>query len=210
MTFAQLKTELFRRLRETPSALVWVTEDEAEVALNDGLMELSDATEWHEVVWPIDLLERRPYYDLRTVYGDTVLSVGPAFNEQTNRWLRPTTTRMLDVIDERWERRIGIPEALLTRGLWWLGYWPRSGSDTGTIKQYLATLPDALVADADEPGFPQEFHRGIVDYAVADLLAQDGETALALQAWAAYVTMETGLGAWVEGRLTVPRVRGYV
>jgi hypothetical protein len=210
VTFAELKADLLRRLRETtPSVLVWVTDDDVEAALNDGYMELSDATEWCETWQTVDLLSRRPYYDLRTVLADTVLSIGPAFHVDTNRWLEPTTTQGLDARDPRWEQRIGVPDRLVMRGLWWLSYRPLVASAVGTVKQYFTALPAPLVEASDEPGFPVEFHRGLVDFATAEFLAQDGDTERALEAWAAYGRIELGLQAWVDARLAVPRVHGH-
>lgn len=208
MTFAEMKAETFRRLRESSSAPIYFTEAEIETALNDGYAELSDATEWYENHLDIDLLNNRPYYDLRAVVGDTFLAIGPAFDVQTNRWLESTPVRILDAHDRRWERVTGEPHRLLTRGLWWLGYWPRIQSQTGVITQYYKGLPPPLVEDDDEPGFPEAFHEGCIEFAEADLWAQDAESDRALAAWAAYVETEAGLLAWVDGRTSSAAIHG--
>jgi hypothetical protein len=189
MTFAALRTDVFRRLNESSTTPVFWTEDDVENALNEGYAELSDQTEWYERWLSIDLLNNRPYYDLRTVVPRTVLSIRAAFNEQTNRWLTPSRVADVETYDRRWEKKIG--------------------SDAGTVKQYYTALPDPMVLDDDEPGFPDAFHPGLVEYAVADLWAQDAETDLALQAWRAYLSYETALQAWVDGRVSVPMVHGH-
>ncbi len=209
MTFGALKTEVFRKLEESSSAPVFWTEADVEASLNEGLMEISDATEWRERHITVDLLSQRPYYDLRTLVTDTVLSVGPAFNTQTNRWLMPSRVVDVDRRDRRWERVIGAPERLIIRGLWWLGYWPRTNGDTGTMKQYFTALPEQLAADDDVPGFPETLHYGLVEYALSDLWAQDGETRKALAAWQAYLGYEASLQALVDGRVGVPRLHGF-
>lgn len=208
MTFGAIKTEIGRRLAEVSGRVFW-SDDDIATAANLGYAEISDATEWNEQWVDIDLLNDRPYYDLRRVVGDAFLAIKPAFDRQTNRWLIPSAVRQLDANDRRWERVTGEPQRLIMRGLWWLGLFPRLQAETGSIKQYYTALPDDLLDDDEEPGFPDTFHYGIVEFALTDLWAQDGETALALQAWGAYLKTEGGLSAWVQGRAGGPMRRGF-
>ena len=209
MTFAQLKTATFRRLAESSTAPVFWTEDDVETALNDGYAELSDATGWYELTRTLDLLNDRPWYDLRDILGSRFLAVGPTFNDTTQRWLTPTAVRDLDGHDRKWESNQGQPQRVMTHALWWLGFWPRVQEDAGTLTQYFTALPDALDDDSDVPGFPSLYHTGIVDYALTDLWAQDGETARALTAWASYLAVEAALQGWVDSRASVPTRRGF-
>lgn len=209
MTRAELKAEIVRRLEESSTTPVFYTEADIEDAINDGLAEISDATEWDERYQTIDLLADRPWYDGRTVIGAALLTLGPAFHVDTNRWLRASRQTDLDRGDTRWERVVGPPQRVLTAGVWWFSYWPRIGSATGTVKQYFTALPDDLDEDTDEPGFPEPYHYGLVEYAVYDLFAQEGESAIAMAAWAEYVRYEMSLRAFVEGRLSEPLVLGY-
>jgi hypothetical protein len=209
VTFAALKTETFRRLQEAASSPVYFSAADVATALNEGYMELSDAAEWFERRQTIDLLHDRPYYDLRDVIGTALLTPGAAFNVQTNRWLRPSVPSELDAVDARWERHTSQPDRIVLRGLWWVGYTPRVQADSGTITQYYTALPDELRDDDDEPGFAEEFHEGIIEFALADLWAQDMETARALEAWQRYLAIEAGLIQSLQGRLGVPLVHGY-
>ena len=206
MTLAQLRAQVRRRLHD-PDA-TFFTDDDIDDALNAGYMELSDATEWFETWQTVDLVEDRPYYDLRTVLDRTVLSVGHAFNEQTNRWMTPTSIRDLDT-DRQWENHTGEPERITLRGLWWLGYWPRVQADSGTVRQHYTALPDALEDDDDEPGFPDAFHDGLVEFAVAELWPHAGSVEWALLAWTAYLGHEARLRAHVQQRIGVPMTRGF-
>jgi hypothetical protein len=210
MTFAELKADLYRRLEESSVSPVFVSEDDIEDALNDGYLDLSDATEWREVWRTVDLLAGRPYYDLRTLFRDVnVLTPLGAFHEDTNRWLTPISPRDLDGGYARWEQVSGPPDRLFTRGLWWIAYHPAIGSATGTVKQYVTALPDPLEDDDDEPGFDEDFHPALVEYALAEILPQYGEVTAALKAWEAYGAYEAGLTAHVQGRGSVARVHGY-
>lgn len=208
MTFATMQTIVFRRLRESSTQPVYFTLAQIQQAINDGYAELSDATEWRERHTTIDVLNDRPYYDARANLGESFLSFGAAFNETTNRWLEPGS--VTDFADRRWETTTGSPQRLLTRGLWWLSYWPREQSDAGTIKQYWVSLPDDLTNDGDEPGFPEPYHIGCVHFAVADLQAQDGQSQQALLSWQAYLASETALRLWVDARARAPLRQGYV
>jgi hypothetical protein len=107
MTRGELKTEVMRRLREVSDGteVMWRDTD-VEYALNEGYMEISDATEWCERFQVVDLLIDRPYYDARTLLRKGFLALGPAFNITTNRWLTMTTTHHLDQCDWQWEGRL--------------------------------------------------------------------------------------------------------
>jgi hypothetical protein len=207
--FDALKEETISKLREVQGSLVAWTEEEIEESINNGFSEISDATEWFERFQDIDLLDRLPYYDLRTAADYPVLGIGPAFNYYTNRWLIPITSRDLDRSDLRWEERIAEPEYILVRSLWHLGYWPRKQTTTGTIKQYYKSMPDPLSSGSDIPGFPEAYHYGLVQFALWELFGMDGETDLAVGAWKEYLSYEQGLRSYVEGRASVPRVRGH-
>lgn len=209
MTFGQIRAEVFRRLEEVASAPVFWTEDDVDAAILAAYAEVSDETEWYEVALTVTKCHTRPWYDARKVLGDRFLRLGPAFNTETNRWLMPSAQGELDVRDVRWERVTGEGERVLTQGLWWFSYWPRFAGDTGTVRQLFTALPDDLSDDEDEPGYPEPFHYGLVEDALADLWAQDGEGALAVAAWEAGRTYEAGLTAFVQGRASVPMGRGF-
>ena len=204
-----MRAEVFRRLNESSTAPVYWTTDDVDQAVAAGYAELSDASEWYEDHIDISLLNDRPLYDLRTVIGDDFLVLAAAFDTQTNRWLIPSTTRQFDAHDRRWERVVGEPQRLFIHGLWWLGLWPRIMAETGTIKQYYVALPPALLEDTDEPGFPDTFHYAIVEFALTDLWAQDGEAARALASWQTYLSQEAALTEWVANRGTAASMLGY-
>lgn len=206
MTFLEIQGVVARRLAAQGMAAF----DAADIqtAINAGYAELSDASEWCERFLTIDLLNNRPYYDLQTLIGPTFLSLKPAFHADTNRWLMPTPVRQLDAGDNRWERVTGVPQRMMLRGWRWFGLYPRTQADGGTLKVYYTALPAPLIADADEPGFPETFQDALIDFACADLWAQDAETQWALAAELKYLTGEQALSRWVQERVRDPWVRG--
>jgi hypothetical protein len=208
MTFAELKAEVFRRLEENPDTPAFWTEVDVAEALNDGYEELSDASEFYERNAILNLLSNRTYYDLRCVLGDTqVLSFRTAFNSTTRRWMSPTDPRTLDTrVFQQWENITGEPEAIFTRGLWWLGVYPQAATDTGNMKVYFSSIPPALVNEDDKPGFPEEYHEALIEYAVGDLLSQDGETNKALRHFEEYMKLQGAMMKAVDGRISLDRI----
>lgn len=210
MTKAELRTETFRRLEASEVSETFFSTDDVDDALNEGYLELSDAAEWYELSRTVDVLASRPYYDVRTVFdGQDILTPGKAYHEDTNRWLVPVSTRDLDGLYRRWEQVTGAPDSMLMRGLWWLMYWPITGSESGTVKQYATALPDELDEDEDEPVFEAVYHEGLIDYALSILLPQAGEVGAALEAWGRYLACEAGLAQRVSGRGGVPMRHGF-
>lgn len=209
MNFAAMKREVRRRLAEHGTPVFW-TDADVSAALNAGEMELADATEWNEQHVTVPLTTDRTYYDLRSVIGDNFLAIRPNFDTQTNRWLLPSSVREMDARDRRWEMGTGEPQRFFTRGLFWLGLWPTPQADLGTFKQYYVGLPDPMVDDDDEPGFPDTWHYACVDFALTELWAMDGETAFAMAAWAAYLGAEAELRVWVDTRAGQATMNGFL
>ncbi len=208
MTFAELQAEVFHRLDEDSADPAFWTEAEVQAAINEGYEEMSDASEWYERDHNLPLLSKRTYYDLRSALGgETVLTFQHAYNQTTRRWLYPGELRELDYRTfNQWEEITGQPEQFFVRGLFWLGTFPKAAADSGTIQTYFTALPPALFVDGDTPGSPEEFHYGLVEYALGDLLSQDGETQKALLHFKEYLTYEAGLKGWVEGRIALDRI----
>lgn len=208
MTRAEIRAEVFRRLRESSSLPVFWQETDINVSMQEGYEEIADATEWYETYQTISILKDRPYYDARTLIRDQFLVLGKAFNVTTDRWLTAVKPGDLDLNDLRWERRATEPEYVMVRGLWWIGYWPVKGAAVGKVKQYFIGLPPPLEDDDDEPRFEEEVHYGLVEYVLWDLFAQDGEVDLAWAAWKEYLRYEGMLGVIKGKRNRVPKLTG--
>ena len=208
MLFSELQTEVFRRLDEDSSSPAFWSLADVKTAINEGYEEMSDASEWYERNANLTLLSKRTYYDLRTALGsEQVLTLKHAYNQTTRRWLYPGELRELDYRTfHQWEDITGEPEQFFLRGLFWLGTFPKQTADLGSLKLYYTAIPLALSDDADEPGFPEEFQYGLVEYAIGDLLAQEAETQKALAHFDEYLNYEAGLTAWTEGRIALDRI----
>lgn len=198
MQFSELKTEVFRRLDESALAPVYWEVLDVELSLNDGLAEMADATEYYETTYALALAVATTYYDLR-LFTHEPLRVTSVYNRTTSRWLIPSSVRDLDKIDPRWGLVPGEPDRYFVRGLFTLGVFPRP-TTIETVDVYHTAMPPVLALAADTPIFPAEFHVGLIEYALADLLSQDGEAKEALAHWEKYLEYESGLSTWVKNR----------
>lgn len=211
MRLEELRITTMRELEEALGAPVFWSADDVDSSLNEGYREMSDASEWYEIHRTVDILHSRPWYDARTVfYGQQILTIGRGFHVDTNRWLIPSSTGDLDATYARWEQvRPATPSRILRRGLWWFAYWPIHGADSGTIRQYATAIPPMMASGDESPGFPEVFHRGLVDYALSELLPQVGEVSKGMAAWRRYLSYESGLADYARGRGSIPQVNSH-
>ena len=199
-----MQTDVRRRINE--SSTVFFTAQDIKDALNDGLEEISDATEWYERQATIDWTVGEIYTDLSTVLPDTILSILRCWNTTTQRWLDPTDPWEMDYHSYRqWELTTGQPQKYFIRGLWHLGIWPAPDS-AQKIRVVYTAIPPAMSADADDPDFPKEFHFGLIDYALSDLYSQERETTKAFDRWTRYLTTEERLRQDVNHRQSLARL----
>lgn len=200
MNLGQMRKQVRFELRKEASTDFW-TDDDINTGLNEGYSEISDATEWYERHSPIQTTAERIYHDLRTVLPDTFLTLKRIYNPVTSRWLAPASANELDNhYFVQWELVEGENERCFLRGLWWLGQWPKRPNETSQSLLYYTAIPNPLEDDSDVPGFPREYHQGLVEYAKATALAEVREPQKALESWQKYQKYEAGLKAYVNGR----------
>lgn len=203
-----------QRLSESAASPAFWTSEDRRKALNDGYMEMADASEFFERTTPIQQLARRTYYDLRGFLFNNVaiLTIKRIFVPATTEWLRATQVRDLDgdrlgpQFSPRWEHIGGTLRHFFMRGLFWLGLAPRPDTDDEAIRIHHTSLPNRMEEDDDVPLFPEQFHPGIVDYAVYDLLVRDREVSMALEHWQKYQKHEKELTEYVDQRQSVDRI----
>ncbi len=205
-----MQAEVFRRLEESSASPIFWTVAQVKEAINKGQREISDATEWYETSDTIALTASQYVYDLTDAVAGLSplpLSVKACRNDQTLRWMRPTTVRELDTAGlQRWETSVGEPDMFAIRGLYWLQFERAVSSTAGTVTVFYSALPADLSANGDTPAFPQEFHLALVDFALYDLLCQDRENHKAIYFWEKYKTREEKLKRYVQQRESIDRV----
>lgn len=209
MDFSTMQTEVFRRLEESSSSPVFWTLAQIKESINKGYREIADATEYYEVNDTVPLTTAVYAYDLTDAsysFSPTILTVKACYNNQTKRWMTSGTVRDWDAEFWQWEHAVGEPVQFTIRGLWWLQFDRAVSSTAGTVTVYYTAIPTDLSANSDTPGFPQEFHLALVDYAIYDLLCQDREPKKALFYFERYKARQEALKRYVDQRTGIDRV----
>ena len=207
MTFAELQSAVRTEMHE--SGTEFYSDQDIKDAINDGYAEMADATEFYERQWNVLMLKWRTYYDLSTILPDTFLSPRRCWSNQAQWWLQPSNPLEMDRHTfAQWELTKGAPDRYWMRGNWWLGVFPKTSTEGGTIIRFVGTaIPTAMSDSTDVPAFPREFHRGLVEYAKYDLYAQQRETKKSLAEWKIYSQYQAALAGFVEGRTSLAEVR---
>lgn len=212
MNFGQMKSSVFTRLEEAESSPIRWSEADIKRAINEGLEELSDGTEFFERYATLKLTPGQIYYDLRSVIPDPILRVTSLYANDTVYWLHATDVRDLDEKTARqWELVDGEPQRYFLRSPWWLGLFPKSTSPASTVRVYYRALHPELVDDLDVPQqLPEDYHEALIAYALYTLLSDDMETTAALRYWQKYQTMEVELASqcFPGGRAAHARIAG--
>lgn len=212
MQFVDMQTEVYRRFEETSAAQKWASQSQIIAALNDGYEEISDVTEWNETSFTVSKTASTMYYDLSStsVYSaaatNPVITVRRIWNVDTEKWLVPGDYTEFDRSRRQWELNEGETQYFWLRGLWWLGVYPRPSATSGSFTVYASVQPTALSADSDTPSFPEEFHLGLVEYAMYDLLCQDNEFQKAGRYYKRFEEKQEALRRFVLQRPTKDRV----
>lgn len=204
MTFLEMQTEVFRRLDESSSSPAYWSLQDVKDALNEGYETMAEATEFHESSVSINRVANQTYYDLATLLTvNPILVPNRLYNPNTNRWATQKTVREFDAAMPRdWEVGTGEAGYWMMRGAWLLGLVFKPKTSSGTYTLYGSMIPTALSTNGDTPTILQEFHLGIVAYAVYDLLCEDHE-ASSLDWWGRYLEYEGRLRTWVRGRIDI-------
>jgi hypothetical protein len=194
-----MEVEVLTRLDEDPDNPKFWTIEDVDKAINRGYECISEATEWYETIVGIPLTARRLYYDLRG-FKVQPLVIRHLYNLQTQRWLNPGSVRELDTHYRHWQHLVGSPEMFFIRGMHHLALWPMFTSDGERIRVSMTAIPPRLVRGPDTPGFDEDLHFALVNYALYRLRALRREPKTALNHYAEYLVDEKTLAERVKTR----------
>jgi hypothetical protein len=179
------------------SAIRWADPDIA-LFVNEGLECLAEATGFYERYATLTLESSRIYHDLRGFTPETVLSISSVFSTARNDWLVPVTEPTLDT---SWEVAYGDPQCYFTRGIFWVGVYPRPAESTGSIRVYFKGIPGRLTHPQAVLGdLPDDHYPALEDYALYEMAAADGQPKRALLHWASYQKREKSLANLIDRR----------
>lgn len=126
----------------------------------------------------------------------TILSV---FNPTLNKFIDPTTFTRLDAQFPGWQKVQGTPTEWFFRGPWTLGLDRLPVAAQELIIRH-TTVPARMSADDEIPAFDAEFHRGLIDYLMAEFCAIEDELQLSQEYRAAYYAKREALLEHTEQR----------
>ncbi|MFQ5740250.1 MAG: hypothetical protein ACE5JX_14685 [Acidobacteriota bacterium] len=197
MNRGELRSQILEDLGE-PSSTYWSPAD-----VNDAIQaaheDIAERTSWFEAVYSgVTIPASTRHYDASTLIP-TPLFIRRIWVPARNQWLERKTALALDAEDRWWEQSNGPADHFMVRGMWHLGFHPLDTS-SWTCDIYAQALPSALENDSDEPGFPDEFHRLLVDFAIYDLQIQRGKLAQGLQSFEEYSGGLLRFKDWVRRR----------
>lgn len=120
-------------------------------------------------------------YDLSARIPDYLRIYG-VYNNNTGRWMHPTTNMELYSIRDNWEATNGEPYLFLPLGYKHIALFPVPGTASGNMTVLYKAKADTLLANT-EPQVPQEQQNVLEFFSTSDMLTQCEEFVKALQ-WA--------------------------
>ena len=195
-------SEVISRVRtryEVSDTIRW-SDDDIKGFINEGLECLAEATDFYERYVSIPMQPDRQWYDLRGFTPEVVVSIKSVWSSIRNDWLEPVDEGDLQF---KWEDSTGDPHLFFTRGVYWLGIWPKGKSTvSGELRVYFAGIPNRFEIDqAVLHDLPDDHIVALEDYALHEMAFQDGESQLALRYWKSYLDRENRFSKFVDHRL---------
>jgi hypothetical protein len=167
--------------------------------INESLECLAEGSGFYERYVTVPVQTNRTYYDLRGFTPETVVSVRSIWSTARNDWLKPISPEELDV---NWETATGDPLCYWTRGIYWIGVYPKGDSTSGYLRVNFAgvpsqfTHPQAVLGD-----LPDNYVPALEDYVLYELSALDARPKSALLHFASYQKREKALAEFMDRRL---------
>lgn len=123
-----------------------------------------------ETTATFDLTAVTTWYHARDQFTDWLLPLRVDFDGTK---VRPATLAQLDDLDAAWQAKPGNPERYAHLGLDLLALYKQVG-DADTLSLTYARGPVPLVAAADTPEIPEEYHPLLIDGAIVYLRMVEG------------------------------------
>lgn len=202
--------ELISRTRtryDHASTTRW-SDEEITHSLNEGLESLAEETGFYERYVTIPVQNGRTWHDLRGFTPEIPLNIKSVWSTTRNQWMTPIDERDLDF---DWEDSAGDPELYFTRGIYWLGVWPRaSSSTTGYMRVYFTAIPSRRTHTQEVlSDLPKNYVPALIDYALYDLSSKDREPDKAISHFRNYLRREKDLKHRM-GRRSTGTNPGYI
>lgn len=187
MNFGKITDNVLRRLTESQTTGAAVTWNRADVqaTINVGYLDFCEQTGMVEREAELSCVAGLPYMDMRTAFAYPFLGLRRMYSRAVSQTMKPTSLKLLDDRDNRWEMGGASALRFFTRGLYVLGLYPVPATGQ-QFRASVTSLPDEMVLDTDEPEIPEDFHEALELYAVYDLKCLEVEPDIALEFYAKY------------------------
>jgi hypothetical protein len=183
ITLTQLRAHVRRRFEQDTS--VRLEDERLDEAINEGMIDLAENTEFYERNTTVNQIAGRTYYDLRGILSPNFIRPKAIYNSTTGLWLEKIASK--ELVTDRWELDTGDARIWFVRGLYHFGVHPHTNANAGTFKIYYSCVPSELVNGSDTVTDLPVDHGGAIElYALYDLYAQEGMTEMAMKNWELY------------------------
>ncbi len=148
-------------------------------SIQDGYNLSVGLCETIETYASVSFVSGKVYYDFSAVIPDYLRIFG-IFNENTQRWMYPTTMIDLYALRDNWELAAGDPYLFIPLDYKTVALFPNMPTATGTMTVMYKAKADILTANV-VPQLPEENQNVLEWYATGDLLDQAQEWYKALE-----------------------------
>ena len=196
--------ELISRVRtryEQSSSTRW-TDEEITHSINEALESLAEETHFYERNCTLPIQLNRTWYDIRGFTPETPLEIRSIWSTSRDQWLTPVDETDLQF---QWENSTGDPTMYFTRGIYWLGLWPKAGTATNTdgfLRVFFAAIPSRWTHTQEVlSDLPKNYMPAVVDYSLYDLASKDREPQKAIEHFRNYLRREKELKMRMDHRI---------
>jgi len=169
----EIRTRVLQSLREDSSPLRRFSDDEVDLYIDDGYIDIAERT---GVVVRTQVIDVPASQHFVPFPSDCMYPL--AVKDAAAEWpIDPTTTDWIDRVDSLWIRRIrSRPWVYAAWGLKEFLIYP-AYSVAGQISMTMAVIPEtpALSSDSSVPDLPEEYHQALVYYAYGQALLKDAD-----------------------------------
>ena len=143
-------------------------------SLNDAIQEVAMVTGSRRVDYFLPLRERQAFYRFAPQNG-SIGWVTDAWSINRKYRLEQTSLLKLAAYDIQWMVTQGEPRSYFQLGTDIIGFWPKPGGDTNTLKLTVVEIPAPYKTSLERLKVRDDFNYAVVNYAVAEYWASRGD-----------------------------------
>lgn len=175
MLTTDILDRVITRVDDDAEAPVSVTEAEALAAVNEGQDLFSWLTLCLETTATLTFPANTPFGTIRDSFPDFLVPLRVVVGSTR---LRPVTFGDLDVLDDQWQARTGVPSRYAALGFDFWAVYPQRAFNLPSSWTY-AQSPGLLTGSAGEvPQIPEQYHPSLISYGIYRVKLKEGAQGL--------------------------------